>query len=603
MLYTKRYLLLLLAQVTLICTVFSQTTNTIDEFMSNSSYYSSFNSGIGTVNTSLNNNDFSSGNSSLNINYTFTSANGAFFSVLRNYTTTQQDYSFLTTGFSIDHKGGDINDKISIRLWEDINGNGVFDGEDEVFESSDIATGNSNWKTSFFDITAFTKVTGNGNGQIELNRIRAWDIKISNSSSITHSNNILIDNFQLHSNYNPQNLGTSKLTGSFIQLWNTTGCKCGEWEQERWDAEFKKMKQAQLDYLVVQYSVYDNLSWYSPSNIPSVIYKMSTLNRMVAAAEKFNMKIHFGLYFDETWNSSNKSLASTYSSILNKHKTVANELWTLFGNSPAFGGWYIPQELNDLEWQNDNEKTLLFNWIKDVTDYTESLSANYPIMIAPFFNLWQPADKLETWYNELLSISTNLDRIYPQDGVGITLKNPDYHIPLYFSAIKRACDNHNKTFGATIESFHQTSGWPINNGTFSATSTDIEILKKQLWAVNEQETFELIQFSWSYMQPDLTPQSTQLYDDYSSYLADISLISNTNPINDQDFSVYPNPTSYKIFITSKETLKKVRLYSTNGVLLLNTESKQIDLSSLQQGIYILEIEFDEHIAQRKIIKR
>ena len=587
----------------LICNALSQVTINVDEFSSNLDYFSSFGSGSGTVSTSINPTEFSNGTSSLSINYSFNPGSNSFFTILKNYGTTQQDYSYMATGFSIDHMGGNVSDQIGIRIWEDINGNGSFDGEDEVYQSENIVIGSSDWTTSTFDINSFTKVVGDGNGQIDLNRIRAWDIKISNATSTAHSGNILVDNFSLTSSYTPPSSGSAKLNGAFIQLWNTSGCECGGWTQAQWDSEFEKMRDNQLDYLIVQYSIYHDLSWYSPSSIPSVVYKMNTLNYIVAAAEKVNMQVHFGLYFDETWNSSNKSSATTYSSILSKHKSVIDELWDLFGTSSAFGGWYIPQELNDLEWQDEPEKSLLFEWVKDITDYTETKSSTKPIMIAPFFNLWLPADRLENWYDELLQKAAHLDRIYPQDGVGITLKNPKYHIPLYYSAIKRACDNNDRTFGATIETFQQTSGWPVNNGSFAATSTDILSLKKQLWAAEEQQPHELIQFSWSYMQPNLSPASTLLYNDYYNYLDDITTITNVDLALNNSIPVYPNPTTGHISINTNNRLKKIKIFSINGVYLFSSESEYISLNSLKSGVYLLKIELDDGVINRRIIKK
>ena len=584
------------------CGAGAQVAITLDEFTSNSNYYNGFNFGSGTVSSAINQSDFSSGSSSLQLNYSFNAGSGTFFTSLRNYGTNLQDYSHLTTGFSLEHKGGNTSDQLSIRLWEDIDGNGTFDGTDEVFESTASGLGSAGWTTTHFNLSSFKKIAGNGNSQIDLNRIRAWDLKISSSISTPKTGVTLLDHLQLHSSYTPPLSGKGKLNGSFIQLWNTTGCKCGEWQQDRWETEMQKMKAAELDYLVVQYSVYHDLSWYTPSAIPSVIFEMPTLNRMMAAAEKVNLKIHFGLYFDETWNSANKASANTYSSILQKHKTVADELWNLFGNSPSFGGWYIPQELNDLEWQDTPEKTLLFNFIKDITDYTESLSVNHPIMIAPFFNLWQPADQVEVWYNQLLATATHLNRVYPQDGVGITLKSPDYHLPLYFSAIKRACENHNKKFGATLESFHQTSGWPVDNGTFSATSTDMNTLKRQLWAAEEQQAFELIQFSWSYMQPQLTPESEELYQDYLIYLNDLAVATKAGPTAPHSMRVFPNPTDGKVIIDVDPKYKCARIYSTEGVLMLTTELSEFDVHSLKSGLYVLEIELENRLVQTKLIK-
>merc|ERR1712157_456347 len=70
----------------------------------------------------------------------------------------------------------------------------------------------------------------------------------------------------------------------------------------------------------------------------------------------------------------------------------------------------------------------------------------------------------------------------------------------------------------TIETFHQTSGWPVDSGSFSATSTEIATLKKQLWNAARQQPDEMIQFAWSYMQPSLTPSSTNLYNSYKTYV-------------------------------------------------------------------------------------
>ena len=174
---------------------FSQVTINVDEFSSNLDYFNSFGSGSGTVSTTISPSEFSSGTSSLRINYSFNPGSNSFFTILKNYGTTQQDYSYLATGFSIDHMGGNVSDQIGIRIWEDINGNGSFDGEDEVYQSENIVIGSSNWTTSTFDINSFTKVVGDGNGLIDLNRIRAWDIKISNATSTAHNSNVSIDNF------------------------------------------------------------------------------------------------------------------------------------------------------------------------------------------------------------------------------------------------------------------------------------------------------------------------------------------------------------------------------------------------------------------------
>jgi len=56
--------------------------------------------------------------------------------------------------------------------------------------------------------------------------------------------------------------------------------------------------------------------------------------------------------------------------------------------------------------------------------------------------------------------------------------------------------------------------------------------------------------------------------------------------------LYPNPVSNILYIETDtdKTMPIVKIYSMHGVLLLSTKGKQIDLSSLPNGIYIAEIE-------------
>ncbi|MFM7024410.1 MAG: DUF4434 domain-containing protein [Flavobacteriales bacterium] len=488
----------------------AQVSVSLDKFLAASSFYTAFNSGSGNVNTSNNTSDYVSGTSSMQIDYSFNAGANYFFSAFKNYGTATKDWSFLTDKFILRHKGGSANTVLKLRLWEDINRNGNADSDDEVFVCGAITTGQNAWTLSDFSVNNFVRLNGNGNNALDLNRIRGWDIAIENSSGSAHSGQILLDELSLSSTYSPPSNGIAKLSGSFTQLWNSSGCACGQWTLQQWKDEFQKMKDACMTTFVVQYGVYNDLSWYSPSSLSFVTYKENTLNKIFQAAEEKGIAVYVGLYFDENWNSASKTSAAIYSSLLSKHKQVIDEVFTLFGSSSAFKGWYIPQEINDLEWQSDPAKTLLFNWVQDVAAYAHSKNNSKKVMIAPFFNLWIPADLLKTWYHDFFQIATDLDQVFPQNGVGITLKNVYYDVPLFYSKIKEACDANSVEFGATVESFQQHTGWPVDNGTFSAASADVNRLKAQIWEADTHSPVEIIQFEWAYMQGDL-------YNDYLTY--------------------------------------------------------------------------------------
>jgi subtilisin family serine protease len=76
-----------------------------------------------------------------------------------------------------------------------------------------------------------------------------------------------------------------------------------------------------------------------------------------------------------------------------------------------------------------------------------------------------------------------------------------------------------------------------------------------------------------------------------------------------NFIVYPNPTSSKIFITSKEYVSTYEIYNALGQKVQEgnfnavLEQEELDLSALQNGMYILNLKADNLNKTIKIIKQ
>ena len=75
----------------------------------------------------------------------------------------------------------------------------------------------------------------------------------------------------------------------------------------------------------------------------------------------------------------------------------------------------------------------------------------------------------------------------------------------------------------------------------------------------------------------------------------------------KEFSIYPNPSNTLITIeTGISNLYNIEIISLNGQLMYNKEmegsSHQIDLSSLQKGVYFITIRLKDFVTTRKIIK-
>lgn len=85
----------------------------------------------------------------------------------------------------------------------------------------------------------------------------------------------------------------------------------------------------------------------------------------------------------------------------------------------------------------------------------------------------------------------------------------------------------------------------------------------------------------------------------------ISVTSNTalNVTKSNLFSFYPNPTKDKLFVQSENDFR-LKLYSLSGNLLIDLKNnKEVDLSKLTNGLYILQIECDGKILKDKLLKQ
>ncbi|MFN3315509.1 MAG: T9SS type A sorting domain-containing protein, partial [Raineya sp.] len=83
------------------------------------------------------------------------------------------------------------------------------------------------------------------------------------------------------------------------------------------------------------------------------------------------------------------------------------------------------------------------------------------------------------------------------------------------------------------------------------------------------------------------------------------VIASLNNNLEQEFSIYPNPAKEKIFIQlgSSNTLQSVKILDTKGkiIALFNENTKEISISNLPQGLYLILVETSQGKAVRKLV--
>lgn len=458
------------------------------------------------------------GGESVRFDYTFNAlSGGALEGFVNPYKTVDLSFAPESLSIWVKAQAGSV-DKLRIALYEDQDmDTNPREAGDEVFVSSPRALAAA-WTQVVIPFGEFTLSSGGGDGILNLDRIGAWAIVIDNGDGGAHGGQVWVDDLRQVTSYVPPATGTDVLSGAVFQLWNSgAGCECGQWDLARWQAELRKLRDSCQNTIIVQYGIWEGNAWYAPSSLGFVTQTNPTLANIFAAAESLGLHVVVGLYFSEDWNTSNKANPNIYSTLLARDQGAIDELWALFGASPAFQGWYIPQEVEDLHWPNGSpQQVLLASWLRDVSAYAKSKDPSKLVYIAPYFGPVRPADDLEAWYDTVLSTATDIDVVLAQDGVGTTRVDGDVDVPHYMQAIKDACVAHGVAFGMVIESFQQIGGWPVDDGPFATTAADIARLKSQLWIAG-QLTSTLVQFEWSFMQPDRCGAAAQLYNDYITY--------------------------------------------------------------------------------------
>ena len=124
--------------------------------------------------------------------------------------------------------------------------------------------------------------------------------------------------------------------------------------------------------------------------------------------------------------------------------------------------------------------------------------------------------------------------------------------------------------------------------------------------VDEANNLEFVTTSNNFFSSFGQDESGQLYVLGSGKV--YKIIGETMGVNDQnrvDISIFPNPTSDFVHITSNKPIEAVSIYSAEGKLIqtLNGNATQIDISSYPKGVYLVTIQSGKITKTQKVIKK
>jgi len=298
--------------------------------------------------------------------------------------------------------------------------------------------------------------------------------------------------------------------GTFIQLVDENAA----WPESAWRSLFADLQKLGVRKLIVQWSVYEGKAFYASKHFTTVDTR--PLETILALADAADLRVLVGLSHDPYyWISIQDQEKRAYLlDRLRKNTKAAAELAPMVSQHRSFAGWYISEEIDDINWQPPVARDALVSYLQQTSAFLRAVSPpRTTISISGFANAKTPPKELEALWSDLLARVRSLDRIYFQDGIGVgklDLSNVDR----YYQAIKNATTKAGREFIPVVEVFRQTAGEPLTPGIFAAVPTELPKLLQQLQIARRYAAQPVVFGIAEYMTPGRGDAARSLYHAY-----------------------------------------------------------------------------------------
>jgi hypothetical protein len=294
--------------------------------------------------------------------------------------------------------------------------------------------------------------------------------------------------------------------------------------KDAWKKELEAMRRARIDTIIIQRLEADGESFIPDRDDRKAVDPTEIILRY---ADKHKMQVFIGLW-SGSWPGTQVESADAelLRSTKDENIRVASAAWSRYGNGKhkSFTGWYIPQEIWNINWEKEqNERMRTF--YRTVTDHCKGISNNKPVAISPYFSPFGNAheEAVTAVYTAFLNgdekvKGAGVDIIMLQDGVGVRCRNTQWdifsNVQPYFRAFLAATQEASKVkkvaLWGDLENLKTVQGGCLDNfqSVFKGEPADFSRLQMQLEAAsldpdNNQPFFEkLVMFDFfHYMSP------------------------------------------------------------------------------------------------------
>jgi len=302
------------------------------------------------------------------------------------------------------------------------------------------------------------------------------------------------------------------LQGTFIQLNNAHH----HWAEDDWERLFGDFRSLALSQLVIQWTVYDNTAFYLSEEDRGK--GTPPLEAILQRADAAGLRVRVGLVHEpQYWEKISRRRIASVSAYLRQSRyrslQVARELHPRLIAHPSFCGWYIPEEIDDVNWLEPERRQALFEHFAELTAALRQLAPQAEIALSGFSNANTDPVAFEKFYTGLLQAAA-ADVVLLQDGIGVQKLDLEY-LELYLAAMRRAADAHGRDLQVVVELFRQVEGPPLDDQPFKAIPAPLGRIRRQIELASRYSTAGVMAFSVpDYMSSSAGPEARQLLQDY-----------------------------------------------------------------------------------------
>nr|WP_199076893.1 DUF4434 domain-containing protein [Pedobacter sp. ASV19] len=306
-----------------------------------------------------------------------------------------------------------------------------------------------------------------------------------------------------------------KITGTFIDE-ISHDIPHQNWGRNEWEQDFKHMKAAGIDTVILIRSGYRRFITY-PSTYLQQHYgcyapPIDLVELFLELADLHGMRFYFGLYDSgHYWDSGNLDQE------MDANRYVIDEVWQRYGHHESFGGWYLSMEIS----RKTKGATDAFNTLGL---QCKGVSGGLPTLISPWIDgkkailasssglTKEDAVSLkiheQEWSEIFAGLKGSIDAVAFQDG------HVDYHeLSDFFEVNKKMADQFGLQCWTNAESFDRDM--PIK-----FLPIKFEKLRLKLEAARKAGYDKAITFEFSHF---MSPQSAyiqahHLYNRYQEYI-------------------------------------------------------------------------------------